>query len=341
MKLADIAHAIGLPVSGDGNIEICAIRSLETAGEGDLSFVMDLRHQKAAERSCASALIVPENYPDSDRPSIRSTNPYLSFAHAQALLYKQPLPEQPGIHPSAVVDPSVEMGEGCHVGPHVVLEAGVKLGNNVCILANSTLYTGVKVGDGTLIHSNCVIREYCEIGRNVILQNGVVIGSDGFGFARDGEGNYIKILQAGRVLIDDEVEIQAHTCIDRGTLDDTRIGKGAKLDNLIQVAHGCEVGENTVIASQAGLAGSTKVGDGCMIGGQVGLAGHMIVGDGAVITAQSGVAGNVEKGSVISGSPAFDNKTWRRAVVAFTRLPAVLERLRALEKAVETMKEGR
>lgn len=331
MRLGEIAAAVDGTLTSGAGIEIRGMRSLERAGEGELAFLMDDRHLAEARQSEASAFIAGLRTEEWGKPLIRSKNPYLAFARALGLFYHQPLPEGPFVHPTAVVDESVTLGEGCYLGAHVVVEAGVKMGSRVRILPNSTVYTGAVLGDDVLVHSNCVIREYCVLGNRVILQNGCVIGGDGFGFAPDDKGVYHKIVQAGRVVLGDDVEIQANTCVDRGSLEDTVIGRGTKLDNLIQVGHGCEVGQNVVMASQSGLAGSTILGDRVMVGGQSGVAGHCRIGNGVMIFAGSGVAGDVEDGKKIWGWLATDQRVYRRAVLLFPKLPEINTRLRRLE----------
>lgn len=333
MKLSEIAARVNCPFTGSGDVVINAIRSVEQAREGDLAFIVDRKHEKFIATSHASAFILSEDFPPIDRPTIRTSNPYFIFSLAQRLFYHQPLPEGPFIHPTAVLAGDLVHGDGCYIGPHVVIGAGCRLGNRVRILANTTLYDGVEVGDDSLIHSNCVVREYCQLGRNVILQNGVVLGGDGFGFAKDDQGVYQKILQAGRVIVEDDVEIQANTCVDRGTLDDTRIGRGTKLDNLIQIGHGSEIGENCVLAGQVGLAGSTKVGNSVMMGGQVGVAGHCIIGDNVVVLAQAGIVTDVEKNKVIAGAPAIDSKEYKKAILSLFKLHEMMNRFRQIEKA--------
>jgi UDP-3-O-[3-hydroxymyristoyl] glucosamine N-acyltransferase len=337
MKIKEIAARVDCPFTGDGELEIRAVRSIERAGPGEITFVMDRRHAKLVAASRASAFILVEDFPAVDVPTIRSRYPYHTFARVQELFYQQPLPRGPFRYPTAVVAEDAVLGPDCYIGPGVVIEAGCRLGRNVRILANSTIYPGVVIGDDTLIHSNCVIREYCELGARVILQNGVVIGADGFGFAPTAAGAYYKIPQAGRVIVEDDVEIQANTCVDRGTLDDTRIGRGTKLDNLIQVGHGSTIGENCVFAGQVGLAGTTTVGNNVKVGGQVGMAGHCIVGDNAVVEAGSAVISDVEKGAVVIGVPATDHKLYKRCTLAFFKLPELMNRVRELEKEIERL----
>jgi UDP-3-O-[3-hydroxymyristoyl] glucosamine N-acyltransferase len=339
MKLKEIAAKVGCPFSGDGELEISGVKSAETAAQGEITFIMSTKYKGFLETSGASAFIIPDSFPDTDQNVIRSPNSYLTFARVLELFYKQPLPRGPFVHPSAIVDDSVTLGDNCYIGAYVVIDEEVRIGDNVRILPNTTIYPGVKIGNDVLIHANCVIREYCEIGHRVILQNGVVIGADGFGFSKTESGEYFKILQAGRVVLEDDVEVQANACVDRGTLDATIIRKGTKVDNLVQVAHGCEIGENCVLAAQVGLAGSTKVGDNVMLAGQVGVAGHCIIGDNVIATAQAGIPSNVEKNKIVSGTPAVDNKIWLRASIALTKLPQLLNRVRELENTIQKLTE--
>lgn len=339
MKLKEIAAKVGCNFTGDGEREISGVRSAETASSSDITFIIGTKYRNYLDTSAAAAFIIPDSFPETDRNVIRSPNSYHTFAQVMELFYEQPLPRGPFIHSTAVIADDVTMGENCYIGAHVVIDTDVRLGNNVSVLPNTTVYPGVRIGDNVLIHANCVIREYCEIGHRVILQNGAIIGADGFGFAKTNSGEYYKILQAGRVIIENDVEIQANSCIDRGTLDATIIRQGTKVDNLVQVAHGCEVGENCVFAAQVGLAGSTKVGENVILAGQVGVAGHCIIGDNVIATAQTGIPNSVEKDKVVSGTPAIDNKVWLRASVALTKLPQLLNRVRELENIIEKLKE--
>jgi len=339
MKLKEIAAIVGCPFSGDGELEISGVKSAETASSADITFILGTKYKHYLDTSSAAAFIIPESFPETDRNVIRSANTYHTFARVLELYYQPPFPRGPFVHSSAVIAGNVVMGQNCYIGAHVVIDDDVQLGDNVTILPNTTIYPGVCIGDDVLIHANCVIREYCQIGHRVILQSGAVIGGDGFGFAKTNTGEYYKILQAGRVIIGDDVEIQANACIDRGTLDATIIRQGTKIDNLVQVAHGCQVGENCVFAAQVGLAGSTTVGDNVVLAGQVGVAGHCIIGDNVIATAQTGIPNSVEKDKIVSGTPAIDNKAWLRVSVALTKLPQLLNRVRELENAIDKMKE--
>ena len=337
MKLSEIAVAAGCTFEGPDDPDLTGIRSLESAGGEHLSFLVEDPQIAKAKASGAGAFIVGRKTLSWGKPLIRSDNPYLSYARAVPLFYCQPLPEGPFVHPTAVIDPTATLGEACHIGAHVVIGAGVRLGNRVRILPNSTVYPGVTAGDDVLVHSNCVIRENCALGNRVILQNGCIIGADGFGFAPDEKGVFHKIPQVGRVVLEDDVEVQANTCVDRGALDDTIIRRGTKLDNLIQIGHGVQIGEDTVIASQTGIAGSTQVGAHCMIAGQVGIVGHRKVGDGAKIYPKSGIPGDVEPGSSLWGWAATDRKQYIRAMLLFPKLPDLQSRIRSLEKRLETL----
>ena len=328
MKLSVIAAALGAKLeNGSPDTEISGVAGIETAGPGQLTFISNPRYAAAARTTKASAVIVAEDFPAISTAMLRTKNPYLDFARALELFY-QPPQYAPGIHPTAVVHPSARIGAGAHIGPYVVVLEGVQIGTNAVLLAHVVIYRGVKIGDNFMAHSHAIVREYCRIGDNVVLQNGVVVGGDGFGFAKDNHGHWHKIVQSGPAVIEDEVEIQANACVDRASVGETRISRGAKIDNLVQVGHGSKVGEDSLLCAQAGLAGSTDVGKKVILAGQVGVAGHCTIGDGAVATAQSGIPNDVPAGAVVSGYPAIDNKLWLRCVAVFNRLPELAKLLR-------------
>jgi UDP-3-O-[3-hydroxymyristoyl] glucosamine N-acyltransferase len=237
-----------------------------------------------------------------------------------------------------VVAKSATIGEGTHVGPHCFVDEGVEIGRNSVLHSLVTIYRNAKIGDDFLAHSQTVVREGCTIGNRVILQNGAVIGSDGFGFAKRADGRWHKILQQFPVVIEDDVEIQANSCIDRATVGETRIRRGAKIDGLVAVGHGCEIGEDTILCGQVGLAGSTRVGNRCILAGQVGSAGHLEIGDGAIITSQSGMHLDVPPGAVLSGSPVMENKLWLKVIAALKRLPEMQKTVRHLAGEMDRMK---
>src|SRR5579864_2316977 len=332
MKLKDIAVRLDAKLEPPGiDLEITGVAPIESAGQGEISFVANPRYAAAARTTHASALIVEEAFPAINKPSLRTKNPHYAYAKAAELFYRPPLYER-GVHPTALVHASARIAENASIGAYVFIDAGVRIGENCILLPHVVIYRDVKIGKNFFAHSHVSIRENCEIGDNVLLHNGVVIGSDGFGFAKDDQGSWRKIPQSGRVVIENDVEIQANCCIDRASLGETRIGRNTKIDNLTQVAHNCTVGENSMLCAQVGLAGSTRVGNNVILAGQVGVAGHCRIGDNVVVTAQSGTHGDVPSGSLISGSPAFDHKQWRRSVALFAKLPELAKAIRGGSK---------
>jgi len=325
-------------MQAENDVEITGVAGIEEAGPGELTFVSNRKYIQHIKDTKASAIILGLDLPDVPIPSLRTSNPYLAFARVLELFHEPMLPK-PGIHASAAIDRDARIGPGASIGAYAVIGSGCEVGARVTLHPHVILYPGVCIGDDVVLHAGVIVRELCRIGNRVIVQNGSIIGSDGFGFAPIGDGTYYKIRQTGRVVVEDDVEIGANTTIDRAAVGETRIRRGAKLDNLVQIGHGSQVGENSVLAAQVGLAGSTKLGRNVQAGGQAGFAGHQEVGDGAVITAQSGVHGEVPAGVVFSGSPGFDNALWRRAVLAFPRLPEMQRQLRAMEKELKSLRE--
>jgi UDP-3-O-[3-hydroxymyristoyl] glucosamine N-acyltransferase len=261
---------------------------------------------------------------------LRAKDPYLSFARALELFH-QPRRYSAGIHPTAVVHVGARIGPGAHIGPYVVVDEDVVIGANAVLLAHVVVYRGTSIGDNFFAHAHAVVRENCRIGNNVLLQNGVVIGGDGFGFARTAEGHWHKIPQPAPVVIEDDVEVQANSCIDRASVGETRIKRGVKVDNLVQVGHGSTVGEDALLCSQVGIAGSTEIGSRVILTGQVGVVGHVKVGDNAIVTPQSGVAGNIPAGALVSGAPAVDHKLWLKYSAILPRLPEIVRAVRKKE----------
>jgi UDP-3-O-[3-hydroxymyristoyl] glucosamine N-acyltransferase len=310
MKLSAIASALEARLeNGTPNTEITGINGIEQAGPGELSFVANPRYAASARHTKAAAVIVAENFPALPGAMLRSKDPYLSFARALELFHK-PLPYKPGIHATAVVHQSAKIGAKAHIGPYVVIDEDVKIGANAVVLAHVVIYRGTKIGDNFFAHAHVVVRENCRIGNNVLLQNGVVIGADGFGFAKTPEGHWHKIPQPASVVIGDDVEVQANSCIDRASVGETRIGRGVKVDNLVQIGHGSQVGDDALLCAQVGLAGSTEIGARAILTGQVGVVGHCKIGEAAIVTPQSGVANDVAPGALVSGAPAVDHKLW-------------------------------
>jgi UDP-3-O-[3-hydroxymyristoyl] glucosamine N-acyltransferase len=330
MKLQDIAAKLGAKLEPpDADAEITGVAPIESAAPGQITFVAESKYAAAARTTQASAVIVDEEFPSAESRGavLRTRNPKLAYARAVELLHRPPK-RKPGIHPTAVIDPSAKIGNGAEIGAHVVIESGVEIGENCTLLPGVVIYRGVKIGKNFFAHAHVSIREDSEIGDNVLLHNGVVIGSDGFGFAKDDQDDWYKIPQVGKVVIEDNVEIQANCCIDRGSLGETRIERNSKLDNLTHVAHNCAIGENSMLCAQVGLAGTTEVGKNVILAGQVGVAGHCKIGDGVIVTAQSGTHGDIPPGAMVSGSPAFDHRQWRRSVAVFAKLPELARAIR-------------
>lgn len=339
MKLSEMAARLNCTLEGDGNTEIHGVAGIEAAQPGEITFLVNPRYRAALGATRASAIFAARDAGPMPIPSLRSENPYLDFARAIELFYQSPK-YTPGVHPTAVVAASARLGAGAHVGPYCFVDEDVEIGRNAVLHSYVAIYHGARIGDDFLAHSHCAVREHCRIGSRVILQNGVVVGSDGFGFARLADGRWYKMQQSGPTVIEDDVEIQAGSCVDRATVGETRIARGAKLDNLVQVGHASKVGENALLCGQVGLAGSTRVGKGCILAGQVGAAGHLEIGDGAVLTAQSGVPNDVPAGALYSGYPAMENKQWLKSVAVFHHLPELQKAVRELKAEVERLKAG-
>jgi UDP-3-O-[3-hydroxymyristoyl] glucosamine N-acyltransferase len=328
MKLAELAQRLGATLKGDPSLSITGVAGLDTASSGDLTFVANPKYASRARSTQAAAVLVDPDFQEIEAATLRIENPYLAFARAIEFFYQPPVYE-PCIHPTAVIDPTAKIGANAHVGPYVVIGEHVTIGRDAVILSHSVIYPHVRAGDNLFVHAHAVIREHCHLGNNVVIQNGAIIGADGFGFAKQTDGSWYKILQSGGAVLEDSVEIQALACIDRASIGETRVRAGAKIDNLVQVGHGSEVGENTLLCAQVGLAGSTIIGKNVILAGQVGVAGHCTVGDGAMATAQSGIPGDVEPDKVVSGYPAIDNRQWLRSVALVNRLPELLRGIKA------------
>jgi UDP-3-O-[3-hydroxymyristoyl] glucosamine N-acyltransferase len=329
MKLSAIASALNARLdNGSPDIEITGLNGIEQAGPGELTFVSNPKYAAAARSTQASAVIVAEDFPAITAAMLRAKDPYLAFAHALELFH-HPLHYALGIHPTAVVHPTAKIGRGSHLGPYVVVDEDAEIGDHAVLLAHVVIYRGVKIGDNFFAHAGAVVRENCRIGNNVLLQNGVVIGSDGFGFAKTDGGRWYKIPQPAPVVIEDDVEVQANSCIDRASVGETRIRRGVKIDNLAQVGHGSQVGEDALLCSQVGLAGSTDIGKRVILTGQVGVVGHCKIGDDAIVTPQSGVAHDIAVGAVVSGAPAVDHKLWLKYSALLSKLPEMARALRS------------
>jgi len=338
-KISEIARVIGGIVIGDENLEIMGIADIQQAREGEITFLANNRYRKYLKETAASAVIVPIDITEGEgKTLIQTDDPYFAFMKAVRFFYpEEPLIES-GVHSTALIGEGTELGEDVSIGCYAVIGRNCRIGKGSKILPHAVIGDRVKIGTSCLIHSNVNIRERVEIGSRVIIHNGAVIGSDGFGFAPK-DGIYHKIPQVGTVVIEDDVEIGANCTIDRATLGETRIKKGVKLDNLIQVGHNCTIGENTVIAAQAGLSGSTHIGKGVRVGGQVGFAGHMKIGDGAMIGAQSGVSKSVPPGVMMFGYPAKPRMEEFRLQAAIKKLPDLLQEIKDLKKQIKELEQ--
>ena len=333
MNLGELATRLGAELRGDAELEVTGVKGIEEAGPAEITFVANPRYAGLARKTRAAAVLVEPEFQEIAVATLRIRNPYLAFSRALGLFYQQPAYES-GIHPTAVIDPTAEIGEGAHIGAYVVVGPGARIGPHATLLPHVVLYPGVRAGSHLFAHAHAVVRENCVLGDHVTLENGAIVGADGFGFAKNEAGHWEKIPQSGPVRLGNRVDVQANACIDRATVGATEIGDGTKVDNLVQVGHGSQVGENTLLCAQTGLAGSSVVGNNVILAGQTGIAGHCSVGDGVILTAQSAVSHDVPPGKTISGSPGFDNRVWLRAVTIFQRLPELLKRLDRLEKKV-------
>ena len=333
MKLGELASRLGAELRGNPDLEITGVKGLEEAGPTEITFVANPKYTALARTTRAAAVVVEPNFQEISAATLRIKNPYHAFSRALGLFY-QPPAYPPGVHPTAVIDPTAEIGPDAHIGAYAVVGAHVHIGPYATILPHVVLYPGVQIGSHFFAHAHAVVRENCVLGDHVTLENGVVIGADGFGFAKNESGQWEKIPQSGPVRIGSRVDVQANATIDRATVGATEIGDGTKVDNLVQIGHGSRVGSDTLLCAQTGLAGSSVIGNNVILAGQVGIAGHCTVGDGVILTAQSAVSHDVPPGKVISGSPGFDNRLWLRAVTIFQRLPELLKRLDRLEKEV-------
>jgi UDP-3-O-[3-hydroxymyristoyl] glucosamine N-acyltransferase len=338
MKLSDIATALNARLdNASPDTEITGVDGIEHAGPTQLTFVSNPKYNAAAKTTKASAVIVSENFPALSTGMLRCKNPYLAWAKAIELFYHPPR-YVPGIHPTAVIHPTAKakLGKNAHLGPYVVIDEDVVIGDNAILLAHVVVYRGATIGNNFFAHAHAVVREFCCLGDNVLLQNGAVVGSDGFGFAKheDGAnaGSWHKIVQSGNVVVESEVEIQANACIDRASIGETHIGRGAKIDNLVHIGHSCTIGHDSLLCAQVGLAGTTDIGNNVILAGQVGVSGHVKIGDGAIAIAQSGIPHDVAPGAMVSGAPAIDHRLWLKCCAAYAKLPEIAKAVRKLSE---------
>jgi UDP-3-O-[3-hydroxymyristoyl] glucosamine N-acyltransferase len=342
MKLSELAERTGARVEPEtaGEVEITGAAGLDEAAPGHVTFLSNPRYTPRVQTTRASAVYLAEGVEAGREIAVlRARDPYLAYTRALRLFHPEPAVE-PFVHPSAVIDTTARVHESAHVGACAVVGKDVEIGAGVLIHPNATIYDGVKIGEGSVIHSGVALREGTQVGARVTIHNNAVVGSDGFGYAKDEEGRWLKIPQSGRVVVEDDVEIGAGTTIDCASVGETRIRRGAKIDNLVQIGHSCTVGEDSLLCAQVGLAGSSHVGRRVILAGQAGVAGHLTVGDDAVITAKSATSHDVAPGKMLSGIPAFDNREWLRATAAFRRLGDLQRTVRQLEKRVAALLKG-
>jgi len=341
LKLSELAARLDCRLDGDGAIEISRVAGIQRAEPGDLTFLTNPRYLPDLETTRASAVIVGAHEarpPAFAGAVLRSSEPYVTFARAVAL-FAHVVPPPPGIDRLSAVAADATLGAGVSIGPFVTVGAGASIGARTIVYPNVAIGPGARIGDDCVIHSQASIRERVRIGNRVILHDGVVVGADGFGFARQKDGTHLKIQQLADVVIEDDVEIGANTTVDRPAVGETRIGAGTKIDNLVQIAHGVALGQRVLLAAQTGIAGSTTVGDDVMMAGQSGVAGHLAIGRGVKIGAKSAVLQSVEPDAFVTGHPAFEHAEWRRASVVFRQLPALKKRLDELEHQVAELEE--
>jgi UDP-3-O-[3-hydroxymyristoyl] glucosamine N-acyltransferase len=335
MRLSELAELTGARVEGPDDIEIHGAAGLDEASNGHVTFLANPRYTPRVNPTNATAIYLSEDaQTDRDIAILRVKDPYLAYTRALRIFH--PEPELTAhIHPSAVIDPSARVATHVAIGACAVIGRNVEIAEGVCIHPNVTIYDDVTIGKDSTIHSGTAIRERTVIGERVVIHNNSVIGCDGFGYAKDEQKRWLKIPQTGRVVIEDDVEIGAGTTIDRASVGESRIGRGTKLDNLVQIGHSCTIGEDSLLCAQVGLAGSSHIGNRVILAGQAGVAGHLTIGDDVVLTAKSATSHNIPAGKVISGIPAFDNRDWLRATAAFRRLGEMARTVRELERLIK------
>jgi UDP-3-O-[3-hydroxymyristoyl] glucosamine N-acyltransferase len=343
-QLGELAELVGAKVAGDGKLLIGGVGSLEDAKADQIAFFHNARYRAAYAATRAGAVVVSAKDAQlQERPKatlLVSDNPYLAFAKLSRLFHQTPL-ARPSLHPQAVIEPSAKVHPEAQVGALAYVGGGASIGARTILDPGAIVEANAKVGDDCLLHSCAVVREGCVLGNRVILQPGAVVGSDGFGYAFDAEAPaHVKVPQVGIVRLEDDVEIGANSCIDRATLGETVIGRGTKVDNLVQVAHNVQLGAHCLVCAQAGISGSTKLGAGVVLAGQVGVVGHLEIGDGARIGAGSGVAHDVPAGETHSGSPAFPHVRWLQSVAVTQRLPELFKEQQALRRRVEELEKA-
>jgi UDP-3-O-[3-hydroxymyristoyl] glucosamine N-acyltransferase len=341
MKLRDLAAQLGCRLEGDGDVDITRVAGIDQAQPSDITFVDNPRYVSHLASTKASAVIVADDLalPEGARfTAVRSRTPYVDFARAVALFVPSSAPAR-GVDTLSAIAPDAKIGADVSIGPFVTVGPGASVGARTILYPHVAIGAGASVGDDCLIHSQCSIRERAVVGHRVILHDGVVVGSEGFGFAKQADGTHLKIPQAAGVVIEDDVEIGANSTIDRPAVGETRIQAGTKIDNLVHVAHGVSVGRRVLLMAQVGISGSAVVEDDVILAGQVGVAGHLRIGKGAMATAQSGIPNSVEPGEYVSGSPAIPHRDWMKSAAAYRQLPALRKRVAELEHRLAELEE--
>ena len=337
--LKELATMVGGEMKGDGGVVIRGVAGIKEAEAGDITFLSNPKYESFLETTHASAIISLPGI-KSQKPLLWNENPYYAFLQILNLFAEDVTTRYPrGVHISAIVDPTAELGDNIAIGPYCLIEKGARIGHNTTILFGGYIGEGAEIGDDCLIYPQVTIRERCSIGSRVILHPGVVIGADGFGFAKNGSAHQ-KVPQIGRVIIEDDVEIGANSTVDRATTGTTLISRGSKIDNLVQIAHNVVIGENSILAAQVGVSGSTELGKNVVLAGQAGLVGHITIGDNAMVGAQGGVTKSIPPGMRVSGYPAREHSTARRLYAYTARLPELFKRLKDLEHKVESLEKG-
>lgn len=338
-RLGELAELVGGELHGDGDLLIRGVAGIKEAHQGEITFLGNPRYEEFLPQTQASAVILPRGHAFNGRPSIRVEDPYAAFHRVTALFHAQRCLLPPGIHPAALVDPSVRLGNEVAIGPHVVIGAGTVVGDRCTILPGTIIGPAVTLGAHCLIYPNVVIREETAIGDRVIIHSGAVIGDDGFGFTTAADGTHAKVPQLGRVVVEDDVEIGANTCIDRATAGVTTVRRGTRIDNLVQVAHNVAIGEHSILCAQVGIAGSTTVGDYVTLAGQVGIVGHIEIGDQAKVGAQGGVTKSIPARTAVSGYPATPHSQAKRMYAALRHLPELQREVRRLRDRVRELED--
>src|SRR5262245_3484553 len=339
MQLRELAERLECRLEGDGALEITRVASLEHAGKGDITFFANPRYAPALRRTRASAVIIGDAAPAAPCAMLRTRHPYLAFANALSI-FVAPSHPPPGIDTLSAVASDAALGRDVSIGPFSSVGRGARIGDRTVIYPNVFIGDGAVIGDDCVVHSHAAVRERVVLGNRVVVQNGAVIGSDGYGFVKRPDKTYQKIPQTASVVIEDDVEIGANTAIDRPAVGETRIQAGAKIDNLVQIGHGVNVGRNTLLVAQVGIAGSTTIGDDVTLAGQVGVAGHVTIGKGATAVGQSGITNSVPDGMFVSGYPAIENKEWLKSSVSFRKLPELRRKIAELEQRIRELESA-